>query len=262
MITVLASLAHAASCCGAMGAEPATLAPCERLAIVASSAFETDTGSWGWDGRWQGLGDDRMVTLTESFGAIGRPWNWLVLGVRVPIRISLDTVDGKPSRALRLGPAIPWARLEWAVRRDLRLGWQVGWGSMGEHDHSSEAVRANLLTFGPMISVKHGDEFGNAQIQVGLPVIGDGPATGELSLTVGRSFDEHAVGLRVDSLVASRLDAWELRTAETRLGPVYWWAITPTQRLEVAALAGIPIRYGGRSSPSTINLTATFVGGL
>ena len=41
MIALVAGFAHAASCCGTLGSEPATLAPCEPIAVVVASSLAT-----------------------------------------------------------------------------------------------------------------------------------------------------------------------------------------------------------------------------
>ena len=196
---------------------------------------------------------------------MGRLAPWLQGGLRVPLTLTMDRLDGETATAMGMGSGLAWIDVEtpedWPSPRAPRATLEVGVGRQGLGTTSpgarmvQGAVRASGGSERWGVS---GDLVGRAPIRVEVTgPTGEGPVSkgtteGDLSLVVDRQVGHKArVGAGVGVFAASGT----VPSFSASLGPNLVIAPTNADRLVFAARAGAPIEGLGQNAPSRLQVS-------
>ena len=232
----------AASCCASAGLAPTALASCDQLGVALGVGGDLETGAWAWGGAWSGVGDDGGGTGTASLSALGRATPWLQLGLRLPLQLSVDSLDGQSDAGLGLGQTSAWLIVEappgWPSDAAPVLGLELGLrGQPAEqesHAHLSAALGARIATAPAAwgiwggASLEQRDAVGSIRAGLGLAAHGQ--------LTLGA-----------------------FPALQTAAGPALSLSPRRADRLVLAALLGPPLSGAGWNAPSSLQVTVEWL---
>lgn len=217
---LLATTAHAATCCTVTGVDPLSLGETERVAVVASTAVQGTTTD---------------LESSTSLGFLWRPTRWGVVGLRIPVILTLDHTG----LAYGLGHPYAWLRLETRPTATWLGTWTVGLGSVGpEQETGPGSLR---LETGPSVGWSGGGDFVIGQALVKVPVVGDGTLDVDADLVVARAVPGAQVGGRLSLDTAS----WQgLLSGSVSVGPSVWLE-RPGRRVALwATVSPPPAQFG------------------
>ncbi len=250
-------LSAAASCCASAGLAPTALASCDQLGVALGVGGDLETGAWAWGGAWSGVGDDGGGTGTASLSALGRATPWLQLGLRLPLQLSVDTLDGQRDAGLGLGQTSAWLIVEappgWPSDAAPVLGLELGLrGQPAEqdgHGHLSAALGARIATAPAAWGI-----WGGASLE--QPLAGGGARSADGALTV-----DHALGPRARLGLAAhgQLTLGAFPALQTAAGPALSLSPRRADRLVLAALLGPPLSGAGWNAPSSLQVTVEWL---
>lgn len=243
----LVGFAHAGACCASVGAQPTLLADCDGLAVAFGAGGDVEYGGWSWAGAWSPVGDDGGGNAVVSAAILGRFTPWLQGGVRLPVNLVVDQLDGEATTNLGLGSGLLWIDLEsppdW-LRGGPQLAVEFGVGTDGA---ASTSPGAKVIQGGLRAAQEVGGTAVTANLNGRWPVLGAGVPDADLSLGV-----DHAVraDLRLGGGVGVLVTGGASPGWSLALGPSLAVAPTHTDRLLVAVRAGLPVSALGRNAPT------------
>ena len=249
MILLLAGAAIAGSCCTTGGTQPSVLASCDRLGMGLGVGADVAYGGWAWDRRWSAAGDDGEGTATVAATVMGRLSPWLQGGLRLPLALSLNRLDGETRAELGMGRGLLWLDLEtpadWPIATAPQVGLQVGLGTTDPVDKGAFFLQVGLRA---SYEATPWALWGNLTGRAG----GSNGLEGELSLVA-----DHTIGSRLR--VGLGLGLWASPGAVARyaasVGPTLVWTPTHHDRIVVGVQSGLPLRGLGQNSPSRLMVT-------
>ena len=234
----------AASCCASAGLAPTALASCDQLGVALGVGGDLETGAWDWGGAWSGVGDDGGGTGTASLSALGRATPWLQLGLRLPLQLSVDNLDGQRDTGLGLGQTSDAAPV-----LGLELGLRGQPAEQESHAHLSAALGARIATAPAAWGI-----WGGASLE--QPLHGGGARSADGALTV-----DHALGPRARLGLAAhgQLTLGAFPALQTAAGPALSLSPRRADRLVLAALLGPPLSGAGWNAPSSLQVTVEWL---
>ena len=248
MILLLAHAALAGSCCTAGGTQPTILASCDSLGVAFGVGGDVEYGGWSWDGAWSEVGDDGGGNAVASAAIMGRFTPWLQGGLRVPVNLAMDRLDGETTSEIGLGSGLVWFDFEtpagWPSAKAPRLGLELGLGSSGPASTSPGVTVVQLGVRASGDAARWG-VWGNVAGRV--PVLGVGVPEGDASLVVDHTLGAKArLGLGVGFLAATGA----VPSYSASLGPTLVLSPTHSDRVVLTARAGLPIAGLGQNTQS------------
>ena len=246
-------VAAASSCCATGGVAPTALASCDRLGVALGLGGDLETGGWAWGGAWSGVGDDGGGTGSASVSALARATPWLQLGLRLPLQLTVDRLDGEREAGLGLGELGGWVIVEappgWPGPRAPQVGLELGLRSArAEGIEQAQPLRASAGARLASAPATWG-AWGLASAEV--PLTGDGPPSLAAALTVDRALRPRA---RLGLAATARVTPGALRALETAVGPELTLAPSLSDRLTLSALIGPPVSGAGWNAPSSLQV--------
>lgn len=248
MILQLVHAALAGSCCTTVGAQPTLLASCDSLGVAFGVGGDVEYGGWSWDGAWSDVGDDGGGNAVASAAFMGRLTPWLQGGLRVPVNLAMDRLDGDTTTEFGMGSGLLWLDVEtpadWPSARTPRLGLELGLGIEGPSSTSPGAKVVQVAVRASRESARWA-AWGNVTGRV--PVLGVGVPNGDASLVVDHTVGAQArLGLGASFLAATGT----VPSYALSLGPTVVLSPTHSDRVVLAARAGLPIAGLGQNTPA------------
>lgn len=254
----LIGTASAASCCVSGGVAPTTLASCDALGLAIGLGGELETGGWSWDGAWSGVGDDGGGEGTASLSALGRLKPWMQLGIRAPLRLEVDRLDGERSASGGLGRLAGWMILEsppgWAGERAPLLGLDLGLSSASDaHEGEGRGLGA---TFGVRASTAPSTYGLWGGLSGEQALIGDAPLSLDAALTADRQLGARS---RLGLAARAHVEPAAPRSLETAVGASLSISPSHRDRILVAVLVGPPMRGAGYDAGSSVQVSVEWL---
>lgn len=248
MILLLAHAALAASCCTSAGTQPTVLDSCDALGVAFGLGGDVAYGGWGWSGAWSPAGDDGGGSAVGSVAILGRFTPWLQGGLRVPVRVAFERLDGEVRADTGLGSALLWIDAEAPRRgsRSPRVGVALGLGTEGA---SASASGATVLQAGVRAThtAARWSVWGTASGRA--PVLGHASVDGDAAVVVDRELGPRTrLGVGVSGLAAKGTAP----SYALAVGPSLVLAPNHTDRVVIGVQAGLPVDHGGRNAPSRV----------
>ena len=253
MILLLAAAAIAGSCCASGGAQPSILASCDRVGVGVGVGTDLAYGGWSWDRAWSAAGDDGEGVATVGATLMGRFTPYLQGGLRVPVRLGMDRVDGQTSTELGLGRGLVWLELEspagWPSVRAPRMGLQLGLGNGGV----AATTPGTLVVQGSLHAAYEAAPWalwGN--LSGATAIAGVQSPEVEVSLVV-----DHSLGGRLRAGLGAAFLAFPgaIPSYAASVGPTLIWSPNHNDRIVLGARAGLPIAGLGQNAPSRLVIT-------
>lgn len=249
MILLWVGIAAAGACCSTGGTQPSVLASCDRVGLGLGLGADVAYGGWAWDRSWSAAGDDGEGSTTAAATLMGRVSPWLQGGLRLPLALSLDRLDGQTHAELGMGRGLLWLDLEtpagWPTARAPQAGLHVGLGTTDPTDKSAFFVQVGLRAsyeaapwaiWGNLT----GRAGGSAVPEGELSLVGDHRLGSQLRLGMG-------LGLLASPGVVARYAA--------SIGPTLVWVPTHNDRIVVGVQSGLPLSGLGQNSLSRLMVT-------
>jgi hypothetical protein len=249
MALLLVAAASASSCCTSVGAQPTILASCDALGVALGTGADVETGGWSWDGRWTPAGDDGGADAVVSVAIMGRLAPWLQTGVRLPVNVAVQRLDGVSSTDLGVGNALVWLGMETAWSHPTSLGLEVGFGAEGP---SAASPGARVLQVAARMAMTGGPSRAWGALVGRVPVFGTGVSDADASVTVDHVLGPH---FRLGGGVVAEASAGPIPGFSALVGPSLTISPTSTDTVVVALRAGVPAPWLGRNAPSRVALT-------
>ena len=253
MILLIAGAAIAASCCASGSAQPSILASCDSLGIGMGLGADLAYGGWTWDRSWSGAGDDGEGAVTVGATLMGRFSPYLQGGLRVPLRLAGERLDGESSSELGLGRGLVWLELEtpagWPTDRAPRIGLQVGLGSEGMEATTPGTL---VLQTGLRASYESAPWSIWGALSGVVAIAGVRRPEVELSLVV-----DHSLGKRLRAGVGAGFlnSPGPSPNYALSVGPTLIWSPNHNDRIVIGARSGPPIGGLGQNAPSRLVIT-------
>lgn len=248
MILLLAHAALAGSCCTTVGAQPTILASCDALGVAFGVGGDVEYGGWSWDGAWSEVGDDGGGNAVASAAIMGRFTPWLQGGLRVPVNLAMDRLDGDTTTEFGMGSGLLWFDIEtpagWPSTKAPRLGLELGLGSEGPSSTSPGAKVVQVAVRASRESA-HWAAWGNVTGRA--PFIGVGVPDGDASVVVDHTVGAKArLGLGLGLLAATGA----VPSYSASLGPTLVLSPDMSNRVVLTARAGLPVAGLGQNTQS------------
>ncbi len=244
--------AEAASCCAGSGLAPTTLASCDGLGVGLGLGGDLQTGGWAWGGDWGPVGDDGRAEGAISVAGMFRASPWLQAGLRMPLTLTSDRLDGARTTELGLSNAGGWLLLETTPTQlgGRHLALELGLsGDTGEEGGLLGQVGLRAASRPGTWGL-----WGRAAGEIAL--LGEVEPRAEASLTVDRALGAKT---RLGLGARARGAAGALPELETALGPSLTFAPSVTRRLQLSAMAGPPVTGLGFNAASRLLLSMEWV---
>lgn len=246
MIFLLLQPALADSCCATGGAQPTLLASCDALGVAFGVGGDLETGGWSHQGAWFPVGNDGGGHALFSAAMLGRFTPWLQGGLRVPVNLSVDSLDGEATTSLGVGSALLWLTLEtppgWPAPAAPSMALELG---LGNTEH------AKVVQVGLRVAGERGPWTAWGTLTARLPILGEGVVDGDSFFMIDRRLGEQ---LRGGLGVGLRANGGDLPGYGLSVGPIFVISPSRADRLLLTARAGLPLSQVGRSSPSLLTL--------
>ncbi len=246
MIVLLIQSALADACCATGGAQPTILASCDTLGVAFGLGGDLETGGWSYRGDWSSVGDDGGGHTLFSVAMMGRFTPWLQGGLRVPLNLTVDSLDGHRDTTVGVGSGLVWLALEtpaaWPSATAPQLALELG---LGTEEHSK------VLQVGFRGAGARGPWTASGTLTARFPVLGKGTLEGDSSLIV-----DHVLGptLRGGLGLGLLAAAGSLPSYALSLGPSLVLMPTHSDRLLLSARAGLPLPHLGQSRSSLVTV--------
>ena len=253
MILLLAHSALAGSCCTTVGAQPTILASCDSLGVAFGVGGDVEYGGWSWEGAWSTVGDDGGGNAVVSAAIMGRFTPWLQGGLRVPVNLAMDRLDGATTTEFGMGSGLLWLDVEtpaeWPSAKAPRLGLELGLGSEGPSSTSPGAKVVQVAVRGSREAARWA-VWGNVTGR--MPFLGVGVPDGDASVVVDHTVGAKArVGVGASFLAATGA----VPSYAMSFGPTVVLSPTQSDRVVVTARAGLPIAGFGQNTPSRVMIS-------
>lgn len=242
MILLLIHGALADSCCATGGAQPTLLSACDALGVAFGLGGEVETGGWSWQGAWSSVGDDGGGRALFSVAMMGRFTPWLQGGLRVPVELSVDRLDGATATTAGVGGGLAWLTLESPWPTALHGSLDLGLGSEGLHG-------SRMLQLGLRLWGERGPWSAWGTLTTRFPFSAEQPPDGDAALVLDRRLRPALrLGLGLQG-AASAAPSYAFS-----LGPTLVVSPSHADRLLLSARAGLPLPHLGQSAASLITL--------
>lgn len=256
MMFLVASQAEASACCVSGSAQPSILAPCDRLGIGVGLGGGVETGGWTSRGTWFPAGDDGGGNAGMSLAFLGRFAQWAQGGLRVPVSLIVDRVDGATIADFGLGSGLWWIDFEtppeWTGGGWPWLALELGLGTATDGVTAERAKVAQVTLRA---------DTGPGRLHAWGSVEGRWPILGEVSPDTSALLAvDHETGRARFGLAASpRYVAGQVSAYDLAVGPTVAVSTIASNRVLGTLLVSVPAPSFGQSTTSQVRLSVEWI---